>query len=131
MRIGAKLLGLFRSFPARGANLQSYRTRVSWGGLALMMGLCAHAWGEGFRNPPPGAFDLGRAGGRFAQVDDSSAVWNNPANLVDLAAPEAQFTPSVVYFDIQYDSPTGSSTSTENPWKILPNFFAALPVNNS
>jgi len=32
---------------------------------------------EGFRNPPPGTFDLGRAGGRIAQVDDSSAVQQN------------------------------------------------------
>src|SRR6266542_3449551 len=97
MRIGAKRLGFFRSFPALGVNLQTNRTWESWIGLALIMGLCAHTLGEGFRNPPPGAFDLGRAGGRFAHVDDSSAVWNNPANLVDLSAPEAQFTPSVIY----------------------------------
>src|SRR5204863_6413972 len=43
---------------------------------------------------------------------------------------EAQFTPSVIYFDIKYDSPTGASTSTEHPWKLLPNFFAAAPVKN-
>jgi long-chain fatty acid transport protein len=99
--------------------------------LTLSLGVCSHTSAEGFRNPPPGAFDLGRSGGRFAHVDDSSAVWNNPANLVDLSAPEAQFAPSVVYFDIHYDSPTGASTSTEHPWKLLPNFFAALPFGNN
>ena len=130
MRIRTKRVGLFRSCPASGSNLEGRRSWVSWAGLTLSVGVCSHTWGEGFRNPPPGALDLGRAGGRFAHVDDSSAVWNNPANLVDLSAPEAQFTPSVIYFDIKYDSPTGASTSTEHPWKLLPNFFAALPLKN-
>src|SRR5579871_1317813 len=68
---------------------------------------------EGFRNPPPGTFDLGRAGGRIAQVDDSSAVQNNPANLVDLASPEFQFTPSIVYIGVDYTSPSGQKGNTE------------------
>src|SRR5947208_3321467 len=41
------------------------------------------AHGEGFRNPPAGAFALGRAGGRYAQNDDPSTVVHNPANFVD------------------------------------------------
>jgi len=131
MRIRTMRVGLLGSGPTSGAHLKRNRPWVWWTGLTLSVGVFSRTTGEGFRNPPPGAFDLGRAGGRFAQVDDSSAIWNNPANLVDLSAPEAQFTPSVVYFDIQYDSPTGASTSTENPWKILPNFFAAMPVKDS
>lgn len=90
--------------------------------------LClAQTHGEGFRNPPPGAFNLGRAGGRIAHVDDSSAVAQNPANLVDLEKPEVQFTPSVVYIKVDYESPSGDKASTENPWKILPNLFAGMP----
>src|SRR3954462_13477235 len=65
------------------------------------------ALAEGFRNQPAGTFDLGRAGGRIAQVDDSSAIANNPANLVDVKAPEANFEPSFVYFKADYQSPTG------------------------
>lgn len=83
---------------------------------------------EGFRNPPPGAFNLGRAGGRIAQVDDSSAVGQNPANLVDLTAPEVQFTPSIVYIKVDYKSPSGQTASTDNPWKLLPNLFAGMPL---
>jgi long-chain fatty acid transport protein len=85
---------------------------------------------EGFRNPPPGTFDLGRAGGRIAQVDDSSAVQQNPANLVDLLAPEIQFTPTIVYISADYHSPTGAAASTKNPWKFLPNLFATMPLYN-
>src|SRR5262249_19695276 len=64
---------------------------------------------EGFRNPPPGTFNLGRAGGRIAQVDDSSAVQQNPANLTDLTSPEVQFTPTIVYIHADYRSPGGET----------------------
>jgi long-chain fatty acid transport protein len=83
---------------------------------------------EGFRNPPPGSFNLGRAGGRIAHIDDSSAITQNPANLVDVAKPEFQFTPTVVYYRVNYDSPSGQSARTIEPWKLLPNLFGSLPL---
>jgi long-chain fatty acid transport protein len=83
---------------------------------------------EGLRNPPPGAFNLGRAGGRIAQVDDSSAATQNPANLVDVQGREFQFTPSLVYMSIDYHAPSGASTHTIDPWKPLPNAFASIPL---
>lgn len=86
--------------------------------------------GEGFRNPPPGAFSLGRAGGRIAQIDDSSAVQQNPANLVDLTNIQAQLAPTVVYISAEFTSPNGQSASSINPWKVLPNFFASMPLEN-
>lgn len=86
------------------------------------------ALAEGFRNPPPGTFNLGRAGGRIAQVDDSSAAVQNPANLVDLPAPELQFSPTVVYIKADYDSPFGQSAQSEDPWKFLPNGFVGVPL---
>src|SRR5688500_17096079 len=67
-------------------------------GLASALGLIVTLWSlaaysEGFRNPPPGAFNLGRAGGRIAHIDDSSAVHHNPANLVDIATSELNLSP--------------------------------------
>lgn len=100
--------------------------------LAFLAGvgifLPTSASGEGFRNPPPGAFNLGRAGGRIAHVDDSSAALQNPANLVDLTRPEVQFSPSVVYIHVDYESPAGAEAETKNPWKLLPNLFGSLPL---
>jgi long-chain fatty acid transport protein len=87
--------------------------------------------GEGFRNPPAGAFNLGRAGGRFAQVDDSSAVAQNPANLTDLEQAQAQLTPSVVYFAVQYDGAGSAADETTGPWHLLPNLFASVPLKDA
>ena len=86
----------------------------------------AHA--EGFRNPPAGAANLGRAGGRIAHVDDASAIAQNPANLVDLQSPEFQFAPSAVYIKVDYQSPGGVTATTGNPWKFLPNLFISAPL---
>jgi long-chain fatty acid transport protein len=95
------------------------------GGIVFLIN-SSHA--EGFRNPPAGAFNLGRAGGRIAQVDDSSAAAQNPANLVDLSGPEIQVAPSVVYISADFKSPTGQSAESQDPWKVLPNAFAGVPL---
>ncbi len=90
-------------------------------------GLCS---GEGFRNSPAGAFNLGRAGGRITQVDDSSAVNENPANLMDIKQSEGQYTPSIIYFHVDYTSPGGEKEETKKPWKPLLNMFASTPIDN-
>ena len=89
-------------------------------------------YGEGFRNPPAGTFGLGRAGGRIAHVDDSSAVTQNPANLTALKESEVQFSPSIVYMGVDFASTAapGRAATTEAPWKILPNAFWVMPLEN-
>jgi len=118
------------SAPARRQFLSTRSFLPVGCNFCLVVGLTLSAFGEGFRNPPAGAFDLGRAGGRIAQVDDSSAVANNPANLVDLNGTDIQFTPSIVYIRADYKSTTGETAHTINPWKLLPNFFAGKTFYN-
>ncbi|HEX9046286.1 MAG TPA: outer membrane protein transport protein [Verrucomicrobiae bacterium] len=97
--------------------------------IASLMGLPAMA--EGFRNPTIGTLDLGRSGGRIAQVDDSSAVQQNPANLVEVTNAEVQVTPSIVYISADFQSSlTGQTATAKDPWKVLPNAFASVPLNN-
>jgi long-chain fatty acid transport protein len=98
--------------------------------MLVFVSMAATAYGEGFRNSTIGTSDLGRSGGRIAQVDDATAVQHNPANLVGITNIEAQFTPSVIYINVDYQSPFGQSASTIHPWKVLPNFFLALPLKN-
>ncbi len=85
---------------------------------------------EGFRNPPPGAFSLGRAGGRVAQIDDPSAVTQNPANVVEMEGAGFSFDPSVIYIRVSYEGtgPGAATSRTIDPWKALPNFYATLPI---
>jgi len=110
---------------AVSATNRSSKLRI---GLALCV-LCAisiHA--EGFRNPPAGSFNLGRAGGRIAQVEDPSAIAENPANLVDITNVQAQFTPSIIYIKTEFTSTSGLTAETKEPWKLLPNLFISAPV---
>ena len=102
---------------------------VLWCVVATFV-LALNVGAEGFRNPPPGAFNLGRAGGRIAQVDDSSAVQQNPANLVDLTNAEAQLAPTVVYIRSSFEGPSGQSARTIDSWKFLPNAFITMPLKN-
>ena len=110
-----------------------YAIRFANRAIAVLITLLAANHGallqaEGLRSIVPGAFGLDRAGGRFAQVEDSSAVWHNPANLVFLTNAEVQLTPSVVYLQVDYSGASGVETSTENPWKPVPTLFASAPI---
>jgi long-chain fatty acid transport protein len=83
--------------------------------------------GEGFRNPPAGAYSLSRAGGRYAQNDDPSTVVQNPANFVNFESTEFSVAPSFVYIHIEHEN-AGVKTETRDPWKLLPNFFVSAPL---
>src|SRR5687768_18315760 len=77
---------------------------------------------EGFRNPPPGAFSLARAGGRRAQIDTADAAYHNPANLVGIPGITAEFSPTFVYLKVEHqNSITGERAETTDPFKVLPN----------
>ena len=95
---------------------------------SLFLHSVLNSFGEGFRDATTGTFDLGRSGGRIAQVDDATAVQNNPANLMDLTNGIAEFDPSIIYFNVNYQSPNGQTASTMHPIKILPDFFVAAPI---
>lgn len=96
-------------------------------GILFIIGTATSSRAEGLRTIPPGAFDLGRSGGRLAHVDDASAVWNNPANLVDMTNAQAEVVVAPLYMKIDYTSP-GGDVQTKNPWKILADAFFAMPL---
>lgn len=97
-------------------------------GLALT-GVVSSTLANGFRNPPEGAWALGRAGGKIAQVDDASAVTHNPANLTQVQQPEAEVSLTLINTETEFKAPYGS-TGTEDPWKSLPNVFVAVPLED-
>ena len=84
--------------------------------------------GEGFRNPPPGAFSLARAGGRIAQVDTPEAAYHNPANMVDVQGFALEPTVTFVHLSVDYQDAAGNSAETKDPFKYLPHFFFTAPL---
>jgi len=125
-----------RTAPPRKAN--SHRPPRSAVVLASgVIGLVAvgtpRVEAEGFRNPPVGAYALGRAGGRLAHIDDSSAVAHNPANLVDLEDAEFEVAPTIADLQWKYRSSAvpGQKAATEDTWKLLPDFFASMPLRDN
>jgi long-chain fatty acid transport protein len=96
---------------------------------AAAVALQQAAVGEGFRNPPPGAFSLARAGGRRAQIDTADAAYHNPANVVDIPQITLEASPTFVYIKTEHQNQaTGQSAETTDPFKVLPNFFATFPI---
>ena len=102
-----------------------------WNGFILAATALAvtEGFGEGFRNPPPGAFSLARAGGRRAQIDTPDAVYHNPANIVDIPGFSAEFSPTFVYLKVEHDNAlTGQRAETTDPFKVLPHVFGTFPI---
>lgn len=123
-----------RPYAASPIHRRAKRSRLVWillcaiSGMSWQGGTISRA--EGFRNPPPGAFGLGRSGGRFAHVDDASAAFQNPANLVDLNRPAFAVAPGFVHIRVEHSSALGKAETTD-PWKVLPHFFVAMPLPES
>jgi long-chain fatty acid transport protein len=82
---------------------------------------------EGLRNPPPGAFALSRLGGKLAHVDDATAVFVNPANLLDLDSTSIVIAPALIDIDRDVDADWGGSAGTIENLKVLGGLFAAFP----
>ena len=94
-------------------------------------GFCAQTVrADGFRNPPDTAEALGKAGNNIVWVDDASAVFYSPANLVDVPSREVQFSSLVGYSHADYRGQQGKS-ETDNPWGLLPAFALAYPLHET
>lgn len=98
-------------------------------GLLAVTVAAGTATAEGLRNPPPGAFGLGRAGSRVAHVEDASAITHNPANLTDLDSLDTALSLMAVRISVDYEGVSGTAT-TVDPWKYLPAMYAAMPLKD-
>lgn len=99
---------------------------------ALLVPLGFSVRADGFRNPPDTAAALGKAGNNMVWVDDASAVFNNPANLVDVPAREVQLSSLVGYSSADYNGTLRGQptrTETDSPWGVLPAFALAWPLH--
>jgi long-chain fatty acid transport protein len=106
------------------------RWKFSVVSLALWGVLAQALWADGFRNPPDTAAALGKAGKNIVWVDDASALFYNPANLVDVPSPQVQVSGLLGYSHVDYHGQLGR-TETEKPWSLLPAVALAWPLNGT
>lgn len=86
---------------------------------------------EGIRTLPDSARSMGMAGGRFANLDDSTVTRSNPANLTQLAFPEVMLSFQAWHGSTDFDGVTGVDDSMIKPWKFLGSLYAAMPISDS
>lgn len=77
---------------------------------------------------PDSAQSLGEAGGRFANLDDATAVRVSPASIADAERPLLQFNTGLWHGDIKFSSVTGASLEHQDPWVIPGSVYAILPI---
>ncbi len=98
-------------------------------GVALVLA-GSTVWADGFRNPPPTAAGLGRAGAIAAQAEGAEAVLYNAAGMAGLEQAEAGLGVNFARSQTEVRTPMGKATS-EDPWQVLPAAFAAWPVRDT
>lgn len=77
---------------------------------------------------PDSAQSLGEAGGRFANLDDATALRVSPANIADAERPLLQFNTGLWYGDIKFSSGTGARLEHQDPWVIPGSLYAVMPI---
>jgi len=85
---------------------------------------------DGLRNPPPGAFGLSRGAGKLAHVDDATAIFINPANLLDLESKSVSVSPAFIDIDRDIEADWGGYASTIDNLKILGGVYTAFPTDS-
>lgn len=77
---------------------------------------------------PDSAQSLGEAGGRFANLDDATALRVSPATIADAERPLLQFNTGLWYGDIKFSSATGARLEHEAPWVVPGSIYAVMPI---
>jgi long-chain fatty acid transport protein len=77
---------------------------------------------------PDSASALGGAGGRFANLNDASALRVSPANIADKTQSELLLNLGVWHGDISFDSVNGASLEMDKPWVYPGSIYAVMPI---
>lgn len=97
--------------------------------LAGITFVSTQLFADGYRNPPPTAEGIAKAGAHSVFVDDASAVSYNPANLGMQTGQSLVVAATFARAENTY-TPFGSpvSFSSDADWNVLPNLYYAAPV---
>lgn len=99
--------------------------------LTCISTLSIQCLADGYRNPPPTAEGLAKAGVNSVFVDDASAISYNPANLGFAHKQSLVIGFSFAQAENTY-TPLGSPASFESDgdWQVLPNLYYSAPVSD-
>jgi long-chain fatty acid transport protein len=97
---------------------------VATGFLCLVQ--AAPVFGLGFRNPDQGARATGQGEAFVAQADDPSAVYYNPAGLVQLSGTQVSGGGYVLFSHVQLDGV--AINKGMNRFAMLPHFYAVTDL---
>lgn len=103
-------------------------TPLLFAATLLLSGAHALQAAESLSLIPDSAQSLGEAGGRFANLDDATAVRVNPANIADAERPLLQLNTGLWHADIKFDSVTGASLRQQDPWVIPGSLYTVIPI---
>lgn len=77
---------------------------------------------------PDTAEALGIVGGRFANLEDASAVRTNPANIADAEHAELLFNTALWHGDIKFKSVSGDSIENNAEWVYPASLYTVIPI---
>ncbi len=106
-------------------NVSWMRTSVQLCGFILLCSQLVLA--DGFRNPPHGPSGFNRIGGK-AYTGDPSAIWHNPANLLESGAATVSYGSTLLYTPTDFDPPQGRDETSRDNFHVLPYFYATFPI---
>ena len=117
------------------------RTRIAAAiGGAFVALAAGHAFGAGFALQENSGSGLGNAfAGGAAAAEDVSTLWSNPAGLARLAAPQVAAAVHVISPEFKFRNdgsvaaafqPLGGSGGDAGTVAVVPNLYAAMPINS-
>lgn len=77
---------------------------------------------------PDSAQALATVGGRFANLDDASALRVSPANIAGFQEAQLLFNAAVWNGDIQFHSDNGASVKVDNSWIYPASLYGVFPI---
>jgi long-chain fatty acid transport protein len=99
----------------------------------LGFALANATYADGYRNPPPTAEGIAKAGANSVFVDDASAISYNPANLALQTNASIVISASLARTENKYNRsfPNLPTVKSDNSWSVLPNLYASTPIGDN
>lgn len=123
-----KIPAAFKTIPERSL-IVSRAMYVCVLAMCLVLCIPAGAMTAGFAILQQGTAAMAQGNAFVAQADDPSAIFYNPAGLMQLKRPEIYFNSVFSSTNRTYTSPAGQYTTAKHDIFNIPAFYGTLPVH--